>query len=59
MAQKKQNTMSAIIAGDVRPSQVIWTYGPGAVIDLQNVSVIVLGLNKWEGASWNPVCWHR
>ena len=55
MAQKKQNTMSAIIAGDVRPSQVIWTYGPGAVIDLQNVSVIVLGLNKWEGASWSPV----
>src|SRR5512138_2161146 len=33
--------------GDVRPSQVITTYGPGAIVDLQTVSVIVAGIDKW------------
>lgn len=33
--------------GDVRPSQVITTYGPGAIVDLQTVSVIVVGTDRW------------
>jgi hypothetical protein len=34
--------------GDVRPSQIITTYGPGAIIDLQTVSVVVAGLDNWS-----------
>ena len=33
--------------GNVRPSQVITSYGPGAVIDLQTMSIIVAGIDRW------------
>ena len=33
--------------GDVRPSQVITTFGPGAIVDLQTLSVVVAGVDKW------------
>lgn len=55
MVNKQKNKSSVTIAGEVRPSQLIWTYGPGSVIDLQNVSVMTLGLQNWESCSWNPV----
>ncbi|MDN3556616.1 DUF1998 domain-containing protein [Halomonas maura] len=34
--------------GDVRPSQVITTFGPGAIVDLQTLSVIVAGIDSWR-----------
>jgi hypothetical protein len=33
--------------GDVRPSQVISTFGPGAIVDLETLSVIVAGIDRW------------
>ena len=33
--------------GDVRPSQVITTFGPGAIVDLQTLSIIVGGIDDW------------
>ena len=33
--------------GDVRPSQLMFTYGVGAIIDLPKLSVIVTGLDDW------------
>ena len=33
--------------GDVRPSQVVTTFGPGAIVDLQTVSIIVAGIDDW------------
>lgn len=33
--------------GEIRPSQLLWTYGPGALIDLPNMSVVNLGTDKW------------
>jgi len=33
--------------GDVRPSQVITTFGPGAVVDLQTLSILVAGIDGW------------
>ena len=39
--------MNRIAVGDVRPSQLLWTYGPGALIDLPNLSVITMGLDRW------------
>lgn len=34
--------------GDVRPSQVVTTFGPGAIVDLQTLSVIVAGIDSWD-----------
>ncbi len=33
--------------GDVRPSQLMFTYGVGALVDLPKLSVIVTGLEDW------------
>ena len=35
------------IFGDLRPSQVITTFGPGSVVDLRNVSVVLAGTDFW------------
>jgi len=34
--------------GQVRPSQLLWTYGPGALVDLPNLSVVTMGLDRWD-----------
>ena len=34
--------------GEVRPSQVITTFGPGAIVDLQTLSVVVAGVDEWR-----------
>ena len=33
--------------GNIRPSQVMFTYGIGALVDLPRISVIVTGLDDW------------
>lgn len=33
--------------GELRPSQVLLTYGIGSLVDLPNLSVIVMGLEDW------------
>ena len=47
--------MSTYPVGQVRPSQLLWTYGPGALIDLPNLSVITMGLDRWEKDRCQPV----
>ena len=39
--------MTTRAIGDVRPSQVITTFGPGAIVDLETLSVIVAGIDRW------------
>ena len=34
--------------GDLRPSQALTTFGVGSLIDLPNLSVLVLGLDDWQ-----------
>ena len=34
--------------GDLRPSQALTTFGIGSLIDLPNLSVLVLGLDDWQ-----------
>lgn len=34
--------------GELRPSQLLYTYGIGAVVDLAHVSVMVMGLEDWN-----------
>lgn len=34
--------------GDLRPSQLIYTFGVGALVDLPNMSALILGLDDWD-----------
>lgn len=44
-----------LVVGDVRPSQLLWTYGPGALVDLPNLSVVTMGLDRWEVSRCPPI----
>lgn len=46
--------MSTVV-GDVRPSQLLWTFGPGALIDLPNISVLTMGTDKWDPLRCKPL----
>lgn len=48
-------TTNKIPVGEVRPSQLLWTYGPGALIDLPNLSVVTLGIDRWEKDRCQPI----
>lgn len=39
---------SKFAVGDVRPSQIITSYGPGALVDLKTISIIVAGIDDWS-----------
>lgn len=43
-----QRPNERLYVGDVRPSQVMYTYGVGSIVDLPNLSVIVMGLDDWK-----------
>ena len=34
--------------GELRPSQLIFTFGVGSLIDLPNMSALVMGLDDWD-----------
>ena len=40
--------MSRTRVGEIRPSQLLWTYGPGALLDLPNMTVLTMGLEQWN-----------
>ena len=41
--------------GELRPSQVLYTYGVGAIIDLPNLSAMVMGVDDWEPLSCQTI----
>jgi hypothetical protein len=41
--------------GQIRQSQVVTTFGPGAMIDLPDHAVIVAGLDHWTGYQAQPI----
>ena len=41
--------------GDLRPSQILFSGGVGAAIDLPNLSAIVMGLDDWDTAYANEL----
>ena len=47
--------MSKTPVGEVRPSLLLWTYGPGALIDLPNLSVVTMGIDRWEIGRCQPI----
>ncbi len=34
--------------GEIRPNQLLYTYGIGSIVDLPNISVIIMGLDGWD-----------
>lgn len=42
-------------AGELRPSQLLWAYGCGSLVDLPQVSVVVMGLNFWDPTTCVPI----
>lgn len=47
--------MSRTAVGAIRPSQLLWTYGPGAMVDLPNLSVVTMGIDRWEKNRCQPI----
>jgi hypothetical protein len=34
--------------GEIRPSQMLYAFGIGSVVDLPNLSAVVMGLDDWD-----------
>jgi len=49
------NTSLGVRVGELRPSQLLWSFGVGAIVDLPNLSVVVAGLEDWHSAHAAPV----
>ena len=47
--------MSKHKVGEIRPTQLLHTYGVGATIDLPNIAGMVMGLDDWETANATPI----
>lgn len=41
-------TTQTMRVGELRPNQLLHTYGVGAVADLPNLSVVIVGLDDWD-----------
>ena len=41
--------------GELRPTQLLHTFGVGAVIDLPNISAMVMGLDEWDTTHARPI----
>jgi hypothetical protein len=41
--------------GELRPSQILFSFGVGAVLDLPNLSVMVMGLDDWNIQPGNTI----
>ena len=41
--------------GEVRPSQALFVYGVGSIIDLPSMSVLTMGLDDWDIRQSNPI----
>ena len=50
-----RNRGAARPAGQIRQSQIVTTFGPGAMVDLTDHAVIVAGLDHWNGYKEFPV----
>ncbi len=55
MSDAKKTPFGSTPVGEVRPSQLLWTYGPGALIDLPSLSVVTLGIDQWEKDRCQPI----
>jgi Domain of unknown function (DUF1998) len=54
---KKHSTVRP--AGQIRQSQIVTTFGPGAMVDLTDHAVIIAGLDHWAGYKDHPITEER
>ena len=54
---KKRSTVRP--AGQIRQSQIVTTFGPGAMVDLTDHAVIIAGLDHWTGYKDHPISEER
>lgn len=54
---KKRSTVRP--AGQIRQSQIVTTFGPGAMVDLTDHAVIIAGLDHWAGYKDHPISEER
>ena len=52
---RRQARTGAKPHGQIRQSQVVTTFGPGAMLDLPDQAVIVGGLEQWLGWRDHPI----
>lgn len=45
--------------GELRPSQIMFSFGIGSIVDLPNLSVMVMGLDEWDATQSNPLAEER
>ncbi|MGE3728686.1 MAG: DrmB family protein [Candidatus Sericytochromatia bacterium] len=43
------------VVGEIRPSQLLFTYGMGSLLNLPNYSAVILGVDSWEERLATPV----
>jgi len=55
MTQSRRNQNQTRPHGELRQSQLLTSYGPGAMVDLPNYSIIIGGLNQWFGHRDYPI----
>lgn len=55
MSGNSKFTSHVTPVGEVRPTQLLWTYGPGALIDMPSLSVVTLGIDRWEKDRCPPI----
>ncbi len=41
--------------GELRPSQILTTFGIGSIVDLPHISVMVMGLEDWPGTDYREI----
>ena len=41
--------------GDLRPSQILFSFGVGSLVDLPNMSVMVMGIDDWDIHHMTPI----
>lgn len=44
-----------VSVGELRPTQILYTFGIGAIVDLPHLSVMVMGLDDWNREYTRPV----
>jgi len=57
MAAKTRGQVKPV--GQLRQSQVVTTFGPGAMVDLPDYSAIIGGLDTWKGYQERPITEER
>jgi hypothetical protein len=48
MLKKNTKKVDKTPVGELRPSQMLYTYGVGAIIDLPRIAAMVMGLDDWD-----------